>query len=487
MSGLEAVDFLNNNPVDVVVAEEGLDDRPGREVLAWLRDRQPAAGRILLVDSAEYPNAVTLLKEGVAQRLLRKPLDEVEWRETVDDLLRDQSPPESETDPQGDHAGQAAATGAKSANRQVDSFKEELARSGHFLALRDAILEKIPDTLLVVDEQMIVRYLNRPTPGATGRPRRYVDRPLHDLPLSVLLNIDLLDEAIRGVFKMQRGDLFPEVELRRDNSPTRRWAVELEPLVARHGKPMVLVRFHEITMERLLWESYVQTDKMAGVGALAGSVAHEFNNLIGGIHGFAQLAQMSGKQEDNQKLIEAATQASKRARKIADGLLRMALQSEIRMEVIEVGSLVDQVVALVERSFRKYNITIDQAIEELFSIRSNNHGLQQVLLHFLMSARAGLEKGGVIRIRAGREVDGRFWLGVEDQGPTVSEEVIRHAFVPDQAMLDPAVRETPRVRGLGLAVTQTVMHRLGGEVTLVNREDGGCAITLFLPADVVVS
>jgi len=62
MSGLEAVDFLNNNPVDVVVAEEGLDDRPGREVLAWLRDRQPAAGRILLVDSAQYPNAVTLLK-----------------------------------------------------------------------------------------------------------------------------------------------------------------------------------------------------------------------------------------------------------------------------------------------------------------------------------------------------------------------------------------------------------------------------------------
>jgi hypothetical protein len=202
--------FSEQQPVDVVVAEEGLDDRPGREVLAWLRDRQPAAGRILLVDSAEYPNAVTLLKEGVAQRLLRKPLDEVEWRETVDDLLRDQSPPESETDPQGDHAGQAAATGAKSANRQVDSFKEELARSGHFLALRDAILEKIPIPCWWLTSND--RSLSEPAyPGATGRPRRYVDVP-HDLPLSVLLNIDLLDEAIRGVFKMQRGDLFPEVE-----------------------------------------------------------------------------------------------------------------------------------------------------------------------------------------------------------------------------------------------------------------------------------
>lgn len=483
MSGLEALDFLKSNQVSVVLAEEGLDDRPGHEVLAWLQREQPHSGRMLLVDSAEYPTAVSLLKEGIVHRLLRKPLDEVEWRETVEDLLREQLNPAVERD---DYDLEFAHE-AQTATRQADSYKEELARSGHFLALRDVILEKIPDTLLAVDEQLIVRYLNRPTPGVSGRPRRYVDRPLREVPFGVLLNVDQLEEAILKMFKTQQSVVFPEAELHGENSPVQRWSVNLEPLVDRHGLSLALIRFHEITAERLLWDSYVQADKMAGVGALAGGVAHEFNNLIGGIHGFAQLAQMSGKQEDNQKLIEAATQASKRARKIADSLLRMALQSETRMEVVEIGNLVDQVVTLVERSFRKYNITIDQAIEELFSVRSNNHGLQQVLLHFLMSARAGLEKGGVIRIRAGRAVDGRFWLGVEDHGPAVPDEALRHAFRPDEALLEPAVRDTSRTRGLGLAVCQAVMSRLGGEVVLENREGGGCLITLFLPADVVVS
>jgi hypothetical protein len=168
---------------------------------------------------------------------------------------------------------------------------------------------------------------------------------------------------------------------------------------------------------------------------LGGQRRHEFNNLIGGIHGFAQWRRFR-EAGDNQKS-SSGDPSSKRARKIADGLLRMlsVRNPDGSHRSRQPGG---SGVALVERSFRKYNITIDQAIEELFLIRSNNHGLQQVLLHSDERCAGWKRRGDPHPGRA--EVTAVFGLAWRIKARRFGE--VTDAFVPDQAMLDPRRSET---------------------------------------------
>jgi signal transduction histidine kinase len=218
-----------------------------------------------------------------------------------------------------------------------------------------------------------------------------------------------------------------------------------------------------------LWAELRRADRMAGVGALAAAVAHEFNNLIGGILGFAQLAQFSDAAEDYKKLTDVIYETSKRVKTIAGALLAIAMRPADQVETVGLGDAVGQVVTLIERRFRKQNIAVTVQTVGVPLARLNLAHFHHALLSVLLRAKDRLEAGAHVTVRSAATPDGRVRVDVEERGPRAGDDRAAAAADPD----------------IGLSLSRAAMEEFGGALE-VAASDEALVTTLWLPGDVIV-
>jgi two-component system, NtrC family, sensor kinase len=228
-----------------------------------------------------------------------------------------------------------------------------------------------------------------------------------------------------------------------------------------------------------LWPAYVDTARLANLGTLAGGIAHEFNNLVGGILGFAQLAKMSAEVEDYERLVEVVFETSKRAQEIAGDLLCVANRVPGETEICSLADCVREVLNLVQRRFHKQNIELINDVPRELAVDLPAGRFQQVLLQLLLSVKDAMPKGGVITLNAQFDESGRIVLTVADDGPPIEPELHPHAF-------DSAGPATARLAGGGFAISQSIMRGMGGELALCDAAETGVTVQAILPASMRV-
>ena len=229
-------------------------------------------------------------------------------------------------------------------------------------------------------------------------------------------------------------------------------------------------------------EQLIRSARLAAVGRLSAGVAHEIGNPLAAIRGLLDLMQMGDlDQEEEREFVGRIQRETERIHHTIRDLLDFSRNEPAQAVRIEssadLSEVVSDTVKLIDRQTRFRGIELALALDDgLPRVRGDHERLRQLLLNLLFNAADALGGKGRIEVRASNG-GGVVQLTVQDDGPGIDSEIIEQVF-------DPFVttKAAGQGTGLGLAVCYTIVERLGGSIEAANREEGGAAFEVRLPA-----
>ncbi len=228
----------------------------------------------------------------------------------------------------------------------------------------------------------------------------------------------------------------------------------------------------------------VQNEKLASLGQLAAGIAHEINNPLATIAGYAedlreqaadeQLASLEGF-EDYPHGLQVIEDQVYRCKKIVQNLLNFARKSNLSIELVDVAELAVQTIPLVEHRRAETGCQIASNIDSVPAIATCGDSLQQVLVNLLQNAIDAAGKGGKVSIDV-HLVQGEVEIEVRDNGPGIPEAI--HAKIFDPFFTTKAVGTGT---GLGLSICYGIVTDLKGQLSFDTVEGQGTTFCLRLP------
>lgn len=238
----------------------------------------------------------------------------------------------------------------------------------------------------------------------------------------------------------------------------------------------------------------VQSEKLSAIGQLAAGVAHELNNPLGGILGYAQftLEKLSKNDAKNttKKEIDAYIRyvgdieaQARRCKTIVQNLLRFSRSSQgVEMEDVNVNAAIKETIAFVEHQLRLQQITLEVDLDPNLPIIQGNVGqLQQVFTNLTINGMHASEPNSIFRIEscyspALGEFTGAVELKFIDYGCGIKEEYFKKIFEPFFT-----TKEIGKGTGLGLSVSYGIIKAHQGEITVESEVGKGTTFTIILP------
>ena len=226
---------------------------------------------------------------------------------------------------------------------------------------------------------------------------------------------------------------------------------------------------------------------MATVGTLAGGVAHEINNPLAAILINAQMLLSSGENRDSSdgeslRIIEEAT---KRCRIIVQKLMVYSRKpgEEIKIFKVNLSRVIRNVISFLSYQLQQENVEIINKVEEGgkandYLVRGNQNELEQVITNMILNARDAIKQinnSGQIRVLLGREGQCAT-IKIGDNGVGMPEELISKVFDPFFT-----TKDIGKGLGLGLAISQAIVERHKGLITVQSKFRKGSIFTIQLP------
>ncbi|HMP41568.1 MAG TPA: response regulator [Roseiflexaceae bacterium] len=226
----------------------------------------------------------------------------------------------------------------------------------------------------------------------------------------------------------------------------------------------------------------LRSSKLAALGTFAAGIAHEFNNLLAGILGYAQLGQASNNLETQREMLSVIEQSCLRARKITSGLLTFARRSEPQRAMANVTDAIEGALLLIEPELRKAQISVVRQIDDVPPTICDIGQLTQVVLNLLTNARDAMHSygSGTITISV-RQVTQQIELSVGDTGVGIPAAMLDQVFQPFMTTKGAlGGSETPGT-GLGLAISYGIIESHNGHINISSKEGQGTTVTIQLP------
>lgn len=226
----------------------------------------------------------------------------------------------------------------------------------------------------------------------------------------------------------------------------------------------------------------MQSSKLAALGTFAAGIAHEFNNLLAAIIGYAQLGLQTDDLAEKNEVLEKAVRSSLRGRSITSGLLTFARRDASQRDLCEVAEVVEDTLALVERELAKANIVIERRIGPVPPTICNAGQIAQVVMNLITNARdAMVEQGGglisVALAQRGRHIE----LQVRDEGCGIPESLLSQVFQPFVTTKGAMNGSPTPGTGLGLAIIYGIVESHSGSIDIQSKVGEGTAVTIRLP------
>lgn len=225
----------------------------------------------------------------------------------------------------------------------------------------------------------------------------------------------------------------------------------------------------------------VQSERLAAIGTLAAGVAHEFNNLLAGISGVAQLALLETDAASRQEALETVVKASQQGGSITRGLLTFARHLEPKRELADVRNAVEPVLSMLQAEFRRANISVVRRIEPVSPLVCDIGMLAQVMLNLVTNAIDAMHpNGGTLTVLLD-EHNGRIRLAVTDTGSGIPEAVRENMFEPFVTTKMSSEGTLHGGTGLGLAISYGIITDHGGTIDVTSQVGVGTTMTVHLP------
>jgi len=242
------------------------------------------------------------------------------------------------------------------------------------------------------------------------------------------------------------------------------------------------VRLYEETCRayedlRRTQEQLLQSEKMSAVGQLIAGVAHELNNPLTAILGYAQLLESEGLADRAADFVSKLFKQAQRTHRVVQNLLSFARQRKPQKEAVDICKVLDEALALRDYDLKVNDIQVAREIEAgLPAVIADPHQLEQVFLNIInngVDAMLEAGRGGSLKVRAYAH-EGDVITEFQDSGPGIKE--------PNR-IFDPfyTTKSVGKGTGLGLSICYGIIKEHGGDISARNRDTGGAVIEIRLP------
>lgn len=340
------------------------------------------------------------------------------------------------------------------------------------------ILNNTQSLIVVADTAGLISYANRRWYDAGFEQPELLGRPLLELAapsFQVALTL-----AVQNTLNGQQVDNL-ELEIVRRNGAVGKFSANLSPMRDEQGLvTSIVVVLTDITDSAVLRDKLVHAEKMAAVGQLVSGVAHEVNNPLTAILGFADLLMENPDLSDGaRKDLRVILQEAQRTKQIVQNLLSFARQMPPQRNSLQLNLILRRTIQLRAYDFNSHGVEVVEHLDEdLPDVVGDAHQLQQVFLNILNNAYDAVREVGRparIEIMTTKSGDG-VEVSFSDNGEGISH--------PDK-IFDPffTTKEVGKGTGLGLSICYGIVKEHGGEILCHNNVGGkGATFIVRLPA-----
>jgi CheY-like chemotaxis protein len=238
-----------------------------------------------------------------------------------------------------------------------------------------------------------------------------------------------------------------------------------------------------------LEEQLRQSQKMEAIGRLAGGVAHDFNNVLTAIIGYAELAAKRPGADAARQDIEQIRRAANRAASLTGQLLAFSRRQPLKPRPLDLSLTVSETAAMLRRLVGEHISLVIENDEPLGMVMADPGQISQVVMNLAVNARDAMAQGGTLRIST-RNVDLAVRAEEHEDGEVPAGSYVTVAVSDTGVGMDPETRARifepffttkERGTGLGLATVYGIVNQSGGHVTVHCQRGGGTRFTVYLP------
>jgi two-component system, cell cycle sensor histidine kinase and response regulator CckA len=363
----------------------------------------------------------------------------------------------------------------------------ELRRTQEELKRREeeigAVFERANDGMAVVDENL-----------------RYVDANPAVCEMFGLTKAEILGREVGvitsskiGTARLRKqmeltGEALEEIEYQHADGPKKKLECRITANI-RPGFHLVIIQ--DITVRKLLEQQLAESQRLEAVGRLAGGVAHEFNNMLTAITGYAELiVKNSAPEEPIHKYSQGIVSAAHRAAQTTQQLLAFSRRQVIQPKVVAVNEVIRETAQLLQRMVGEEIQVILRLNESCGPVHLDPNQLSQMLVNLGLNARDSMTRGGKLIIETNpAHLDHAYvtkhvqvkpgpyvLLSVSDTGIGIEPELQAHVFEPFFT-----TKEQAEGGGLGLATVYGIVRQNDGQIWVYSEPGAGTTFKVYLP------
>jgi two-component system NtrC family sensor kinase len=254
----------------------------------------------------------------------------------------------------------------------------------------------------------------------------------------------------------------------------RTWLVRSFPFVEAEGALVVV--YKDVTEEREVTRRLFHAEKMSAVGQLAGGVAHEINNPLGGILAFAQLMSREDRSAEDRESLDLIQDAAMRAKRIVESLLRFSRRPKQEEKgPVALEQVVEDALFLLGAQL-KGGLEVVRRFTPGVVALGNANQLQQIVVNLVVNAIQATKGAGRITVSTAPAGPHHVRLAVADDGPGIAPEIAKRVFEPFFT-----TKPEGQGTGLGLSICYQIAEEHGGTIRLEPGTGGACFV-LEVPA-----
>lgn len=476
-SGKKAVEYIKNNPVDIVLLDMIMPDMDGYQILDFINSQCPGTLGIVITGHATMESAIGSLRRG-AHDYIRKPFEPEELLTTVENALKIKY--------------------LKDENRSLSGklmLSEERYRY---------LVQNSPDIIYTLDEKGNFMFINRTVERLLNF---RTDQLIGQHYTSIVYDEDLEqakwffnerrtgDRAASGIkLRLKVGvesDDFKQCEVRHITIELKSNGIYDKPPSEKDKKFLGTYGVaRDISDRKRLEDQLQQARKTEAIGTLAGGIAHEFNNALVGIAGNLELLQMDLPEIENiPKYTGAMKESTYRMANLTNQLLAYAQGGKYHSKTISLNDFINETLLLLQHNIDSRIRVETDLSNDIYNIDADVTQMQMVLSALINNSTEAIEGKGRIRIiTRDSEIDEKtakeiphlkpgsyVHVTVEDDGKGMDEESRHRIF-------DPFFTTKHQGRGLGMSAVYGIIKNHKGWISVDSELGKGTAVQIYLTA-----